>query len=88
MSLFKPTYPGEVLKNELLSRNMIQKELPEIIGIKQSLLSKIINGKRALSADIAIFLESVLNIYAESWLKFQMYYEINKAKMKKRMWKD
>jgi len=53
-----------------------------------SLLSEIINGKRALSADIAIFLESVLNIHAEFWLKFQMYYEINKAKMKKRMWKD
>ena len=61
---FIATHPGELIKDELKERNLTQKELSEMTGIKPSVLSETIHGKRSVSLNVAIALEKALGIPA------------------------
>lgn len=53
---FVATHPGELIKDELKERRMSQKQLAELTGIKPSVLSETINGKRSVSLTVAMAL--------------------------------
>ncbi len=53
---FVATHPGELIKDELKERQMTQKQLAELTGIKPSVLSETINGKRSVSLTVAMAL--------------------------------
>ena len=78
------THPGQMIKDELKERGMTQKELAEQTGIKASVLSETINGKRSLSLSVAMSLEKALNIPAEIWMNLQTQYDIDSANISKR----
>lgn len=65
---FEATHPGEMIKDELIARGMTQKELAEQTGIKQSVISETINGKRNVSLSLAVALEKALDIPADIWM--------------------
>lgn len=73
------THPGELIKDELVERKMTQKELAELTGIKPSILSETINGKRSISLNMATALESVLGIPTTLWMNLQTQYNIDSA---------
>jgi len=82
---FKATHPGSLIKDELEVRSDInQRELAKQLGVKASLLSEVINGKRSITADMAVLLEKVLEIPASYWMRFQSQYDIDKARIKER----
>lgn len=81
---FIATHPGELIKDELKERNMTQKELSELIGIKPSVLSETINGKRSVSLNVAVALEKALNIPAEFWMNLQTQYDLDSAQIAER----
>lgn len=80
----EPTHPSELLRDAMEERGETQKELAEKLGISKSYLNEILNGKKDINANISVKLESVWGIPAEFWLKFQMKYNINKARQKQR----
>jgi plasmid maintenance system antidote protein VapI len=45
---FIATHQGEMIKDELKERRMTQKQLANETGIKASVLSETINGKRSI----------------------------------------
>ncbi len=55
---FVATHPGEMIKDELKERGMTQKQLAAETGIKPSVLSETINGKRSVSLNVAVALEN------------------------------
>lgn len=71
------THPGELIKDELQERGMTQKQLAAATGIKPSVLSETINGKRAVSKNVAIALENALGISAEIWMNLQVQYNLD-----------
>ena len=73
------THPGELIKDELTERKMTQKELAELTGIKPSILSETINGKRSISLNMATALETVLGIPTTLWMNLQTQYNIDSA---------
>lgn len=77
---FEPTHPGELLKEELESRNITQARFAEQIGVKPSLLNEIIKTKRGINTEMALILEAALGIPADLWLKLQGAYNMQKAK--------
>lgn len=81
---FIATHPGELIKDELKERNMTQKELSELTGIKPSVLSETINGKRSVSLNVAVALEKVLDIPAEFWMNLQTQYDLDSAQIAER----
>ena len=80
-------HPGEDLKDELEARNISQAELAGKLGMKRSQINEIIKGKRNITADVAILLEKVLGIDADYWINAQKQYELDKAKVNKKLQK-
>lgn len=81
---FIATHPGEMIKDELKERHMTQKQLAEETGIKPSVLSETINGKRSVSLSVAVALEKALGIPAEIWMTMQTQYELDSANIAER----
>lgn len=81
---FIATHPGEVLKDELDARGIRQNDFAKEIDVQKSFLNEIVNGKRPVTADLAIVLEKALGISADYWMKFQSQYEIDKARLKEK----
>lgn len=81
---FVATHPGEMIKDELKERGMTQKQLAAETGIKASVLSETINGKRNVSLSVAIALEKALGISADIWMNMQTQYDLDTANIAER----
>lgn len=73
---FEPTHPGEVLKDEIDSRGISQRQLAHEIGVSSSLLNEVLNGERALNTQLALLLSAALDIDAEPLLRLQAKYDM------------
>ena len=80
---FRPTHPGEVLRDEIESRGITQTQLANEIGVRVSLLNELINGKRDFTIEYAMMIEVALGIDADFWMRMQMAYNLNVAKRNK-----
>lgn len=76
---FVATHPGELIKDELKERGLTQKKLAEMTGIKASVISETISGKRSVSMNMAVALEKALGIPAEMWMNLQTQYNLDTA---------
>ncbi len=81
---FEATHPGEMIKDELKERGMTQKQLADQTGIKPSVLSETINGKRSVSLNVAVALEKALDIPADIWMNLQTQYDLDVANITER----
>ena len=73
---FKPTHPGEVLKDELEYRGISQRGLAKKMGISYSALNEVLNGKRALNHELAMMMEAALGVEAAPLLAMQNEYDM------------
>lgn len=79
---FIAIHPGEILKEELESRGITQKDFAKVIAVSYTMLNEILNGKRSITADFAILTEAALGTPAEHWLNLQARYNLQTAKTK------
>ena len=84
LTSFVATHPGEMIKDELKERGMTQKQLAAETGIKTSVLSETINGKRSVSLSVAVALEKALDIPADIWMNMQTQYDLDSANIAER----
>lgn len=84
LSPFVATHPGEMIKDELKERGLTQKQLAEQTGIKPSVLSETINGKRSVSLNVALALEKAFDIPADIWMNLQTQYDLDTANIAER----
>ncbi len=76
--------PGEYLAEEIEARNFSQKELARRMGRPVNAINEIINGKKAITADTALQLETVMpEIPARFWLNLETDYQLTKALIKR-----
>jgi HTH-type transcriptional regulator/antitoxin HigA len=75
--------PGEFIKEELEARGWTQGDLAKIMGRQDSVVSAIINGKRAVSSEIASELASAFGTSAELWMNLQGSYNLSSQKERK-----
>ena len=68
----RPTHPGEILREDVLpTLKMTQGELAKRLGVSRLSVSDLLDGKRSLSADMAVRIGRLTNTTAESWLRMQ-----------------
>ena len=72
-------HPGMMIKPELEERGISQKDFAKMVGIQASHLSEVLNGKRALTTDLAIKIESAIGLPAKVLLAAQTQYELESA---------
>ena len=80
---FYLTHPGEVIKDELGFRGISQRRLAIEIGVSVSQINEVLNGKRALNAELALLIGQALDIDAAPLLSLQMKYNLLSAKRNK-----
>ncbi|HVA37290.1 MAG TPA: HigA family addiction module antitoxin [Candidatus Dormibacteraeota bacterium] len=71
----RPSTPGEVLRDMFLGDDglgVTQGELARRLGVTRQSLNAIINGKRAVTPVMAMRLERVLGVDAQTWLNLQL----------------
>ncbi len=79
--MFNPPHPGELLR-EYLPDGMTVEGVARRIGVSRVLLSRVINGRSAVSADMAIRIGLLTRTSAESWLSGQAKYDLWQASQK------
>lgn len=67
-------HPGEILRDELQARGILQKDFARAIDWQASHLNEFIKGKRNLNEDLAIKLESQLGIPFKTWMSMHNGY--------------
>jgi addiction module HigA family antidote len=80
--MHNPPHPGETLKEDVLpAMGLSVTEAAKALGVSRVALSRVLNGKAAISLDLALRLESWLDgPSAESWLKGQLAYDLWQAR--------
>lgn len=84
---FKPNYavhPGVLLKEELDALHLTQKVAAEKAGVSKTVINEVIKGKRGISAELAVKLESAVESPARFWLNAQSIYDEIMARVKLR----
>ena len=79
----EPTGPGEILSEEFLKpMNITQRQLAEHMGCDVKVINRIVNGRTAIRAELAIRLASALNTSPEFWLNAQQAVDVHGARRK------
>ena len=83
MRMHNPPHPAEVIREDILPELGISvTEAAEQLGVSRATLSRLINGKSGISADMAIRLHAWLGKDSpspESWLHQQANYDLWQA---------
>jgi addiction module HigA family antidote len=78
-----PPHPGEILEDTVL-RELSVTELANRLSVSRVALSRVVNGRAAVSAELAIRLAAALGGSAETWMRMQVTYDLWHAQKKKR----
>lgn len=73
--MHNPAHPGEVLR-EFLPESMTVTEAAQRLGISRVMLSRVLNARSAITADMAIRVGLLTRTSAESWLANQMQWDL------------
>ena len=87
--MHNPPHPGETLREDVLpALGLTVTEAARQLGVTRSALSRVLNGRAAISPDMALRLEAWLGEQrggrAEVWLGQQMAFDVWHARQKRR----
>lgn len=84
--MHNPPHPGEILQDTVLREGggLTVTGFAKRLGVSRVALSRVVNGRAAVSAELAIRLAAALGGSAESWLRLQVAYDLWQAKKKRR----
>lgn len=76
----KPTPPGEILREEyLVPLGLTQKQLADHIGCDVKVINRIVNGRSAVTAEMALKLGAALQTSPQFWLNAQEAVDVYEA---------
>jgi addiction module HigA family antidote len=83
--MHNPPHPGEVLKDGVfLNTGVTVTGAAKALGVTRAALSRVLNARAAVSADMALRLAQWLNTGPEVWLNMQAAYDLWQASKKPR----
>jgi antitoxin HigA-1 len=78
--MYDPPHPGEVLRELCLEPlNLTVTAAAQALGVSRKTLSRILNGRSGISAEMAVRLSMAFDTSAESWLNQQVQYDLWQA---------
>lgn len=73
--MHNPAHPGEVLR-EFIPEGMTVTETAQRLGVSRVMLSRVLNGRSAMTADMAIRVGLLTRTTPESWLANQVQWDL------------
>ena len=78
--MHNPPHPGDVLKDGVFADNLVSvTDAATALGVTRVSLSRVLNGKAGVSAEMAVRLGKWLGTGPEVWINMQAQYELWKA---------
>jgi addiction module HigA family antidote len=78
--MHKPPHPGEVLKDGVFANGLISvTDAAAALGVTRVALSRVLNGKAGVSAEMAVRLGKWLSTGPETWINLQSHYDLWRA---------
>ena len=78
---FPPPSPGAVLRQRVLANMDINQDLlAKALGVSRFTVNQVLNGRRAVTPEMALRLGHVLGTSPELWLKLQAQLDLYRAK--------
>jgi antitoxin HigA-1 len=77
--MFNPSHPGEILQEYMKGLGLTVSALAAHLKTTRANLSRIINGKSGVSAEMAIRLAAAFGNSPEVWVRLQANYDLAKA---------
>jgi len=81
--MHNPPHPGEVFR-EFLPDKLTIEDVAKRLGVSRVQLSRVLNGRSAISADMAIRIGLLTRTTPESWLAGQSKWDLWQASQKPR----
>lgn len=85
MTMFNPPHAGLLIADVMETTEITSAELAKALEVSPSTVTRILNGKINISADMAIRIEKVLNIDARLLLDMQTAYILWQARASDRL---
>ena len=80
--MFNPPHPGEVLKDGVFANGDVSiTDAAAALGVTRVALSRVLNGKAGISAEMAVRLGKWLGTGPETWIAMQGQHELWKAEL-------
>lgn len=77
MKMYQPPHPGEVLQELCLEPlELTSTQASAALGVTVEMLTAVLEGRAAVTPELAIRLGKAFNTSAESWLNQQMHYDL------------
>lgn len=81
MTMRLPPHPGLSVRHDCLEPlGLSVTEAARVLGLSRQALNNVVNGKAAISADMAIRLDRAFGGGAEVWLRLQMAHDLAQAR--------
>ena len=81
MPMKNPVHPGQIVLHECIEPlGLTITEAAKGLGIARTTLSRLVNGKQGISADMAVRLSKGFGSTPETWLRMQMNYDLAQAR--------
>jgi len=77
MRMVRPAHPGQFIKMEVIEPlNLSVTQAAKVLGVTRSALSALLNGRAALSPEMALRIEKAFGPKMDTLLRMQTAYEI------------
>jgi addiction module HigA family antidote len=81
MPMKKPPHPGRSIRTACLEPlGLSVTEGAKVLGVTRQALNNVVNGKSAISPEMAIRLAKAFGSTAETWLRMQVAYDLAAAR--------
>ena len=84
MAMKNPPHPGELLKDNVEELGLSVAEAAKGLGVTRQQLYNVMNGRSAITPEMAIRLEKALGGTADSWLRMQVNFDLAQVRRRDR----
>ena len=82
MQMHNPVHPGRILMQYMGERTVT--DVARHLGVTRPALSRVLNGRAGISADMALRLSEAFGTEADLWMRLQAQYDLWQATKKRR----
>jgi addiction module HigA family antidote len=84
MAMKNPPHPGELIRTEIIEALRLNvSRAAEILKVRRATLSDLLNGKAALSPDMALRIEKAFGTDMDHLLRMQVAYDVTQSRRRK-----
>lgn len=84
MAMKNPPYPGELIRTEIIDAlRLTISEAADILKVRRATLSDLLNGRAALSPEMALRIEKAFGPDRDHLLRIQVAYDVAQLRQRK-----